>query len=291
MKKTFYRIGIFVLLINFFPTIVNANIICNDGTVSPSCTSCHRGCCSHHGGCSNGTSNPSYNDGTSGNNSSGNSNYGNSHPTIKEIPKSTDATLIKLIIDNKSIKISDNMTYSSISERAYVYPTTTDDKATIKYDPVVELVIGDNPISIKVIAENGNTKEYKLNIIREKVLSNNKNIKLFVDCAEITFDSYKSKTIYLSNEKDTIDINYELEDENATAEIIGNKNLKVGENEVIVRVTAENGEEQDYIITVNRRGKAKKTGRNSIFPIFVICGGTGGLIYCSIKKAREKQTF
>lgn len=31
---------------------VNANIICNDGTESQSCASCHRGCCSNHDGCS-----------------------------------------------------------------------------------------------------------------------------------------------------------------------------------------------------------------------------------------------
>lgn len=27
------------------------NVICNDGTVSPTCEVCRRGCCSHHGGC------------------------------------------------------------------------------------------------------------------------------------------------------------------------------------------------------------------------------------------------
>lgn len=27
------------------------NIICNDGTPSPTCTTCSAGCCSHHGGC------------------------------------------------------------------------------------------------------------------------------------------------------------------------------------------------------------------------------------------------
>ena len=33
------------------PITVNANIMCNDGTESPTCTDCHRGCCSNHGGC------------------------------------------------------------------------------------------------------------------------------------------------------------------------------------------------------------------------------------------------
>lgn len=27
------------------------NVICNDGTESPTCEVCRRGCCSHHGGC------------------------------------------------------------------------------------------------------------------------------------------------------------------------------------------------------------------------------------------------
>lgn len=286
MKKTFYRIGIFVLLINFFPTIVNANIICNDGTVSPSCGDCHRGCCSHHGGCSNRTTNPSTYSGTTSNNSSG----GNSSPVIKETPKSSDNSLKTLTVNSESIDISDNMSYSSSSERVYIFASANDNKATVEYDSVVNLVIGDNPISIKVIAENGNTKDYKLNIIREKVLSENKNIKLLVDGEEISFDSsFKSESIYLSNKKDKIDINYELEDENATVEIIGNENLKVGENEVIVRVTAENGEEQDYTIAVKRRGKIEKARHNKIFPIFVICGGIGSLIYYFIKKARVKQ--
>lgn len=40
-----------ILIFLFFPLIVNANILCNDGTYSPSCTDCHQGCCSHHGGC------------------------------------------------------------------------------------------------------------------------------------------------------------------------------------------------------------------------------------------------
>lgn len=29
----------------------NVHILCNDGTRSPSCTSCDKGCCSGHGGC------------------------------------------------------------------------------------------------------------------------------------------------------------------------------------------------------------------------------------------------
>lgn len=45
-------------LILLFPIVIQANIVCKDGTISPSCTICNRGCCSRHGGC---TDNPSDN--------------------------------------------------------------------------------------------------------------------------------------------------------------------------------------------------------------------------------------
>jgi len=42
---------IIVIIILLVPISVSANIMCKDGTTSPSCLDCHRGCCSHHGGC------------------------------------------------------------------------------------------------------------------------------------------------------------------------------------------------------------------------------------------------
>lgn len=49
-KKIYYFL---IILAVVFPISVNANIVCNDGTISPSCVDCHKGCCSNHGGCSN----------------------------------------------------------------------------------------------------------------------------------------------------------------------------------------------------------------------------------------------
>jgi len=49
MKKRF--IFLFILLVLFIPFKVNANIICRDGHVSETCSDCHQGCCSRHGGC------------------------------------------------------------------------------------------------------------------------------------------------------------------------------------------------------------------------------------------------
>lgn len=51
MKYTKNIRKIIVLILLCFPIAVNANITCNDGTISPTCSSCNQGCCSKHGGC------------------------------------------------------------------------------------------------------------------------------------------------------------------------------------------------------------------------------------------------
>ena len=48
--KIFKVIFAILFFVSIIP-VVNANIICNDGTRSNSCTDCHQGCCSRHGGC------------------------------------------------------------------------------------------------------------------------------------------------------------------------------------------------------------------------------------------------
>lgn len=49
MKKLAF-ILVFLFII---PIVANAKITCNDGTTSPTCETCHTGCCSGHNGCTN----------------------------------------------------------------------------------------------------------------------------------------------------------------------------------------------------------------------------------------------
>ena len=58
MKKRIMLILLLVVVL--FPITVRANIVCNDGTTSPSCADCHQGCCSHHGGCATYSSDSNY---------------------------------------------------------------------------------------------------------------------------------------------------------------------------------------------------------------------------------------
>ena len=58
MKKRIMLILLLVVVL--FPITVRANIVCNDGTTSPSCADCHQGCCSHHSGCATYSSESNY---------------------------------------------------------------------------------------------------------------------------------------------------------------------------------------------------------------------------------------
>ncbi len=245
MKRS---VVLFFVMLFFYPVVVRANIVCNDGTTSPSCSTCHKGCCSRHGGCSSSSSSSSGHSSTSSSSSSSTSKK----PATPKVVKSSDTSLKKVTIDEEDIPVLDNMVYTTTKESVTILVVANDSKATLDYKKNLDLTIGENVINIKVTAENGNVKNYKLSIKRERILSSNKNIKIFVAGKEVNFNSFKSDIISVSNDKENIDITYELEDSGAKAEIIDNENLQVGHNEIIVRVTAENGETQDYILVVEK---------------------------------------
>ena len=299
MRKVFNNIIIlFVLTFIFIPNVALANIVCNDGTTSPSCTDCHRGCCSKHGGCSSSSSS------SSSKKSSTPSTSTSKKTTAKKVVKSSDTSLKKVTVDEKDISIADNMVYETNKDNVIILVVANDSKATLDYEKNPDLTIGENVIYIKVTAENGSVKNYKLSITREKILSANKNIKIFVDGKEVNFNLFKSDIINISNDEENVDITYELEDPTAHVEIVGNENLQVGNNEIIVRVTAENGETQDYILIVEKEVLKKKEDKKKndevkeenqgqdddasvIAPILigtVFLGGSSYLIYKKIKR-------
>lgn len=200
--------------------------------------------------------------------------------------KSDDNTLKSLTVNNENVEISENMNYKTKETFVTIEAIANDNKASVKYNKYNDLSMGENIISLIVIAENGNEKEYKLNIIREKELSDNKNIKIKVDDKELDFINFQNDDVVISSDENKLNITYVLEDENAKVNINGNENLKVGKNEIIIKVTAENGEEQEYKIIVNKLSKTEDIIYGIIslaFIGFIILG----IIYL-IKKLKKK---
>lgn len=143
------------------------------------------------------------------------------------------------------------------------------EEITIKGEPSYEyakiygtgtfrLATGINTYYIKVVAENGNEVKYELVI--NKNLGSNKLTSL-----EVT--DYKLKPIFSSeiytynltipNNISKLDVKA-LGNENDQIEIIGNENLKEGENEILISITGNDKTTTTYKLIVNKLSKEKE---------------------------------
>ncbi len=212
------------------------------------------------------------------------SNNDNSNNTITSpsSQKSNDNTLKSISINGENINVTDTMTYKTKNETIDILIELNDTKATYDIDNT-PLRIGENTINIKVTAENGDIKNYRLLVNREK-LSNNTNIKIMVDDKEINFVLERAEVDVSFDTKD-LNYKYELEDNTSKMQVVGDKELKSGKNIVTFIVTAEDGTEKEYELTVN-----KKTITDEILTAIlslVILGGIGYGIYYFAKKRKK----
>lgn len=153
---------------------------------------------------------------------------------------------------------------------------TEDENATYEVDMPSKLVDGENEVVIKVTAEDGSVKNYKLIINKKEqeetektdAETSTKIIDINVRDHEFDFDG-SSKTYHLTipSDVDSVSLDIKLEDETAEYEVRGNENLEEGSViEIIVTDLLDNS--STYRIIVN-----KEDEKASIMP-FVI----GGLV-------------
>ena len=230
----------------------------------------------HNGGGYNSSSSNSYNS-TSSYGSTSPSNYSQPAP-----PKSSDNTLKSVKIDGEEIVVADRMQYETNKMNVTISVETNDSNATTDIDDGY-LVVGENNINITVTAEDGSKKDYILTIKR---LSDNTNIKIKIDGEEIEFVNNKA-SVMVSSDTKKLDYKYELEDKNAKVEITGDKDLEYGDNIVKFTVTAEDGTEEVYELTVDKSTKAEEV-ISGVLSVGLI-GGAGYGIYHAVKKKKGKK--
>ncbi len=128
-------------------------------------------------------------------------------------------------------------------------------RATVEVEGASDLQVGDNTITVTVTAEDGkSTGQYIIKVNREGS-SNNDLSSLEVEGYDLDPAFDKDETSYsitVPSDVDSVTVNADPEDDNATVEIEGADNLQPGENTVTVKVTAENGDEKEYTITVTK---------------------------------------
>ena len=132
--------------------------------------------------------------------------------------------------------------------------------------------MGENTVEVKVTAEDGTTRTYKINVTKGEVESK----ALELGLSELTIDGYTltpefSPEVYeykldISDPSITsININAKSDKENAVIEITGNDELKLGENIVTILVKSEDGKDVvTYQIVVNIREQEEKEEQNQI---------------------------
>ncbi len=73
-------------------------------------------------------------------------------------------------------------------------------------------------------------------------------------------DSGNKLSLYVDNSVTKVDIEFTLSDSNSRGEILGNENLKVGENEITIKVTDKYDNVKTYTVIVNRLEKYADLG-------------------------------
>ncbi len=183
--------------------------------------------------------------------------------TITITRKNNDATLKSLSLSGITINptfASDVEEYNAVvpytTESTTITAQATDSKAAITGTGTENLIVGLNIIRVNVKAEDRDIeKTYTVNIIREDVSTNNKLSDLKVngetipgfdpDVTEYTLDP-------VSNDTDSITIDADAQDDDATVAGTGTQPLTVGNNDIVITVTAEDGTEKEYTIHVPR---------------------------------------
>lgn len=197
-----------------------------------------------------------------------------------EVKKSDDSTLKALIVAEGAItpefsSATREYTLSVPNEITTVNVTATvnNSKAVATVTGNENLQVGENTVSISVKAENGSTSNYVIKVTRAREMLSLKsiiakttdkegNIKELPLTPIFSFDVYDYTLQDIEFNVDKIDIESLANLEGATIEVIGNENLQVGENTIIITVKipvegqAEGEEIQEeiktYTIKINK---------------------------------------
>ena len=222
--------------------------------------------------------------------------------TIKSTTTSTTKSNTKL----KSLALSSGSI--NFNPNTYEYNINLDkDVNTITINAIPEdskskVVVTDNTnlengsvIKVTVTGADKSTSIYKIKVSKEVyIMSNNAKLKsLSIEGYTISFNpKIYEYPLYVDRDTKTLRINYETDDEKSTVEVNGNNNIIDG-GKVSVKVTAEDGTENEYIINITL--KKKSNSFKIIFIIILILALLAGAYYVYKKiiqgKSSEKYEY
>ncbi len=175
--------------------------------------------------------------------------------------KSSDNTLSNLVVNQGKVAPNfkkDVLTYdvyvpSDINQLDLSY-ITSDKNATVKISNNGNFKFGiATPVGITVTAEDGSIREYTLNVTKLESATSPKLISLKIKEGKIDFDPNTYEySIKVKKDVNKLTIKAIPLNENDEVEIIGNKKLSVGDNEITIKVTDDKGISTYYKIKVKK---------------------------------------
>ena len=173
----------------------------------------------------------------------------------------------------KSSQTTYNLNVGSDVENITVKATPSDSKATYTVSGNKNLKAGNNVIKIVVRAENGATKTYKINVQKAGDIEETSSAltNLIIENMEFeepfvkTETEYKAKAIEYTEKP--LNVLAYTEAEYATYEVIGEDELKVGENKIVVKVTSlDESTTTEYTVVFEMLAKEEENALQVVGP-------------------------
>lgn len=243
----------------------------NNETVTPPSTNNN----SSNGGTSSGNSSSSGSGSTiKPSNGSSNSSVTSADKAVEEKEKSNDTSIKSVKVNDKSVDVVDNM-YTETTKRSLTLKiTTTDVNAKVDYE-LRELDMGDNEFIIKVTADDGAEKEYKLTVKRIEGKGTATITELTLGSNEVVFENNKAKVSILKGESIN-EYSYKLSNTNAQLKLYVNDKevehideLKDGDVLTLVTIDEDNNE-LEYEVLIEEMGAIESAIINIIAYTVVI---------------------
>ena len=186
--------------------------------------------------------------------------------SINIYKKDSNSTLSSLSVSGYSLEPKFDKTVTSYTltvpyekESIEVNASCNSRNCKVENDGKKELEVGINLIEITVTSEDGNETTYNLEVTRvgassdntlsslELTNSNNEAINIKFDPSKTTYDiSVDNEIIFVTYDALCSGLNCKIDNNRGT------KKLEVGNNNIKIKVTSENGKEKTYSININR---------------------------------------
>ena len=193
----------------------------------------------------------------------------------KPDPRSKNNYLKELKIDAGTIEFNKDTTNYLVKvehniNEVNITAISEDSKSTVSGTGKKTIEDYTNEFEIVVKAENETTRTYIIKVVRKDAsgnygkLSTDNSVKtISITNYSLDFNPEVKKYNLLVEDINEVEINVETNDSTASVSILNNTELKAGLNKVTVKVTAENGDINEYLFNVYKIGEEKEIETNN----------------------------